>query len=402
MRRGWSIVTAALAGVAIAACGGGSNAPSPTATPDPPRPITVAADEPLVIGVSAALSGDQSSIGHDIVDAVSLAVADFGGSVRGHAIKVVVSDDGCTDAEKARTIAREFVTDDALVGVIGPMCTTGAQAADRVYEAGGIIHISPSATRVDLSDQGERYFFRVSWRDDVQASLQATYAWNSLGAESVVLVDDAEPYGRGLADEFNDAYQRLGGRVVSRERIPRGTTDMSDLARKVKSASADAVVFEGLNPEGALAIKALRMEQYTGTFMGPDGLLNARDFLGAGGSATDGAIISGGPAPDDTFTARFQATTQRVPATPFVLQAHDAVTALLKAVNASVDAPSGAAPGAITLDRPVLSQKLREQDFTGLTGPIRFDERGDRVSDSATEAGIVIYRVTDGRFVPVP
>lgn len=292
-RRAAALAAFALALIAMAACGGAAR-PAPTATaPAAPPAITAAADEPLIIGVSVAMSGDQAATGGDIADAVNLAVADAGGALRGHPIKVIVSDDGCTDAEKARSIAREFATDAALLGVIGPMCTTGAQAANSVYEAAGIVHISPSATRVDLSEQGEQYFFRVGWRDDAQASWQARFAWNTLRIESVALVDDAEPYGRGLADAFAKAFEGLGGRIVARERVERGTTDMTDLARKVSSAAPGAVVFEGLNPEGALVAKALRTEQFTGVFIGPDGLLNARDFLGAGGAAVEGAIVSG-------------------------------------------------------------------------------------------------------------
>lgn len=400
MPRILALLAAILAAGAIAGCGGGGNArPKPTVTPEPPQPIFAGANAPIVIGVSAALSGDQMNTGADISEAVKLAVKDYGGSVKGHAINVVVSDDGCTDAAMARGVARKFATDAALAGVIGPMCTTGAQAADGVYDRAGIIHISPSATRVDLSAQREAYFFRVSWRDDVQASLQARFTWDTLGAKTVFLIDDAEPYGRGLADEFNSAFEKLGGRVLSRERVERGTTDMSTLARTVKSTDADAVVFEGLNPEGALLVKALKTEQYKGAFVGPDGLLSIRDFLGAGGPATEGAIVSGGPAPDEAFVTKFRAATQRDPTTPFVLQAYDAVTALLKAVDASAVTDGG---GSLTIDRVTLAAALRSQQFTGLTGSIRFDDRGDRAGESTSEAGIVIYRVTDGRFVPVP
>ena len=385
------------AAIFIAACGGSSvSRPTPTSSPQP-QPLAIARGASITIGVSAALTGDQTSIGRDINDAVNIAVRDNGGTVKGRAIKVTVADDGCTDAEMARHVAQGYAADNAVVGVIGPMCTTGAQAANGVYERAGVIHISPSATRVDLSAQNEQYFFRVSWRDDIQASLQAGYAWNSLAAKTVVLVDDGEPYGRALADEFSATYEQIGGRIVSRERVERGTTDMAALARKVKSAAVDAIVFEGLNPEGALILKALKTEQFTGVFIGPDGLLNTRDFLAAGGPATEGAIISGGPAPDDAFVAKFREATQRVPATPFVLQAYDATTALIKAIDA---AASEDAAGVLIIDRAQLAAKLRGQQFSGLTGSIHFDEHGDRAGDTVGEAGIVIYRVTDGRFVP--
>jgi len=329
----------AVAAVGLSACGGGPGAkrPTPTAPPEPAPAIEIGKGQPLKIGVSVALSGDQKSLGADLADAVELAVRDHGAMLQGHPLAVTRMDDRCSDAEKALGVARSLAADPGVAGVIGPMCTTGAQAADSVYEAAHIVHILPTATRADLSQQGERFFFRAAWLDDTQARIQATYALGSLHATSAVLVDDGEPYGKALADAFATAFEAGGGNIASRERIERGKADVAALARKVKSANPEVAVFEGLNPEAALVIQALRKEGYRGSFMAPDGVLSARDFIESSKearAATDGAIVTGGPAPDDAFVAKFRDAFQRAPGTPFVLQAHDAAAALLKAIEA--------------------------------------------------------------------
>ncbi|MEX0750349.1 MAG: branched-chain amino acid ABC transporter substrate-binding protein, partial [Dehalococcoidia bacterium] len=197
------LATAAV--IIMTACGGdGAISSEPTAPGDPPpaASISIPAGAPLTIGVSVALSGDQVNLGTDIADAVELAVQDFGGALKSHRIAVKRLDDRCTDAEKAVEVAEDLLADDTLIGVIGPMCTTGAQAANDEYERAGIVHMSPSATRVDLSEKGETYFFRTSWRDDVQAMLQASHATDVLQAKTAVVIDDGDPYGKGLADAF--------------------------------------------------------------------------------------------------------------------------------------------------------------------------------------------------------
>jgi branched-chain amino acid transport system substrate-binding protein len=285
------------------------------------------------------------------------------------------------------------------------MCTTGAQAADSVYDTWHVVHILPSATRADLSQQDEQFFFRVAWIDEAQSDAQAAYAHDTLRATTAIVIDDAEPYGRTLAEAFTVAFERAGGDVTSRERIERGDTDFAALARRVTSANPDVVAFEGLNPEGALIVQALRKEGYTGAFIAPDGVLNARDFIDAtrdkttGVPAADGAIVTGGWTPRDDFVARFQDALQRAPSTPFVLQAHDAATALLKAIEAVA---TERADGMLVIDRVKLAESLRTQGLDGLTGTIRFDEHGDRIGGSAKAAGLSIYRVVDGRFEPVP
>lgn len=384
----------------LAACGGGSAVSSDPTAPGEPAPaasIIIPAGEPITIGVSVALSGDQVSLGSDIADAADLAAADFGGTLKSHPIVIKRLDDGCTDAEKAVQVAHELISDPTLVGVIGPMCTTGSQAASDEYERAGIVHISPSSTRVDLSEKGEAYFFRTAWRDDLQAMLQASHARDALQAKTAIVIDDGDPYAKGLADAFAARFSESGGQVLVRERIARGDVDFVPLAREIVAAAPDLVVFEGLNPEGALIVKALRDGQFTGAFMAPDGVLNIRDFLQVAGPAAEGSILTGGHAPDEAFTTRFNERFQRLPSTPFVLQSHDAVTLLLRAVDAIADDEGGA----LTIERDALLARLRETQFDGLTGRITFDEHGDRRGDRASEVGLRIYRVREGRFEPI-
>lgn len=377
-------------------CGSSAKAPPLLTTAPTPSPeITIGRGQPIVIGVSAPLTGFQFSLGTDIADAAELALADHVGTLRGHALKLSRQDDGCTDAEKSVAVAHAFARETALAGVIGPMCTTGAQAADSVYEAAHIVHISAAATRSDLSEQGERYFFRTAWRDEAQAAVQAAYASGTLGAASVILIDDGDPYGKALADAFTTAFEAAGGHVTSRERVERGGTDFSRVAREATSANPPLVVYEGLNPEGTLTLKALREASYPGNFMAPDGLLSVRDFLISGGPITEGAVVTGGAVPDPGFASRFHDRFQRDPGTPFVLQAHDAVSALLMAIDAVATERSD---GALVIDRELLAEKLRSQRYAGLTGSIKFDDHGDRRGDTPAELGLTIYRVVSGRF----
>ncbi len=380
----------------LAACDGDDTAPvEPTAQPAPLDPIAIASGGRILIGVSVALSGDQAVVGQDLANAVDLAVRDFGRPISGHEIAVQPVDDGCNDAEKAVAAAGSLASTAGVVAVIGPMCTTGAQAANDAYEAAGIIHITPSATRNDLSAQGERLFFRTAWRDDAQAKTQAIYARDALLADDVTVIDDGEPYGRTLADRFVVEFEAAGGRIASRERITRGTTEFAALARQIASQEPGAVVFEGFDPEGALLLRALRAEEFAGAFVGPDSLLNLRDFTTAAGDAAEGASITGGPMPDSSFTERFTAAYGHAPATSFVLQAYDAARLLLTSIESV--AQEGEDSG-LVIDPMGLAGALRAQSFAGLTGTLRFNEQGDRADDTPREAGLAIYRVSGGAF----
>ena len=399
MPRTW-LVLLFVTSVLLAGC---DRSDTPAAPPAPTVPsrsadIVVPAGRPLIIGVSAALEGDQKEPGTDLVAAAQLAAGQFGNSVLGHPIELAARDDGCSDPEKSVAVAADFIGEAALAGIIGPMCTTGAQAANPRYEAAGVVHISASATRSNLSAQGEQFFFRTVWHDDVQAAVQSAYARNELGAATAVVLGDGEPYGNALAREFAERFEDAGGRVLGEMRVERGTTDFTSMARQISDAGPDVVVFEGFNPEGPLLARALGEADFEGFFMGPDGLLNAQDFLETADTSAEGATITGGALPDAAFIATYMALYQRPPTTPFVLQAHDAVTALLNAVEAAgVEQDDGS----LRIGREALAAALRAGRFAGLTGSVAFDERGERRGETPAELGVTVYRVFGGAFVAV-
>ncbi len=389
------VVVAVVVGALLGACSGDS-APelaTPTAGPASLGPVRVATGEQFVIGVSVPLDPAQTA-GPDLAKAVELAIADFGRPIRGREVVARTIDDGCNDAEVASDTAKEFSSDALVVGIVGPMCTTGAQAANDVYEGAAMAHFQAAATRDDLSDQGEQYFFRTAWHDGAQAGVQASYAREGLGAETAIVVDDNDPYGKNLAESFIPAFEAAGGRVLAHEHITSGVTDFTVFAKQVVAAEADVVVFEGLDPEGGLLARALAAAGSEAVFIGPDSLLNARDFIGADGAAVEGSVITGGVAPDEAFVARFAERFGHDPSTSFVLQAYDATRILLTAIESVAVEESGV----VTVDRERLRDALRGQRFAGLTGVSDFDERGDRTGNTPRELGLAVYRVAGGAF----
>jgi branched-chain amino acid transport system substrate-binding protein len=402
MRRLYALLVlgAAFHAALWAACGGSSSPQQTIATPTVavPADIVIPPGANVTVGVSAALSGEQQALGNDLLDATRIAVSLYGGTIKGHPIEVVPGDDGCSRPLMAVDVADTLIARETLVGVIGPMCTTGALAANPRYERAGVVHISPSVTRTDISALGDRFFFRTAWRDDAQASVQATFARAGMAADTAIVISDRESYGNALAEAFSAQFDAAGGRVLEHLTIARGTVDLSGVANQIVDADPDVVVFEGINPEGALLVLALAEAQYGGGFIGPDGLLNARDFLLPAGDAARGAVITGGATPSGEYVAAFETLYGRPLSTAFVLQAHDATTALLKAIDASATLDDD---GTLRIGRERLAAALREQRFAGLTGSITFDERGDRRGASATELGITVYRVDFGVFATV-
>ena len=180
-RRGLLVGLATLALVA-AACGGdkkeaADDLAETSLRPDAGAPIVVGAGEPVVIGVSVPLTGPDAVVGKEDLAGVLVAVerwkARNGAQLLGHDIEVRAEDDGCTEAEVTREAAERLLRRRGLVGVLGPDCSAGAEAAIPVYASAGIVAISGSATRTDLTTAQPEggFFFRTAYRNDLQGTL---------------------------------------------------------------------------------------------------------------------------------------------------------------------------------------------------------------------------------------
>ena len=394
-----------------------------TVTRGPQTPIVIPAGAPIVIGISAPLTGPDAAAGTEDSDAAIVSIDRWkranGSEIKGHAIKVQVEDDGCTEVDIAVQAAERLLQQEGLVGVIGPDCSAGAEAAIPTYEAAGILSISGSATESTLaaSQPEGHFFFRTVYRNDLEGTLAGLFTSFELKAKKVHLIDDGEPYGQDLTDAAQRAMEALGV-TVTRDSITRGTVDFSALTTKITSERPDLVGFAGYNPEAALLYRQLRDAGYKGLFGAGDAAWGPPFIEPVGAQMAEGVLFSGCalPLPQD-FIADFRELHGHPPQdSAFVAQYADAATILMDALaGAAVEQPDSSlsiGPGA--LRDGVRATFLQE----GISGTVLFDDDGDRVLpgidnisvfvDSAIKAGdinvfvelgLVPCQVQDGKLV---
>jgi len=414
-----------LAVVAVAC--GKSEGPAPLADtpvrPSAQAPIVVPAGEPIIVGVSEPLTGPDAAEGAEDRDAAIVGVERWKGrngkQIKGHKIEVRAEDDGCTEADITAQAAERLLRSPGLVGVIGPSCSAGAQAAIPIYAQAGIVVISGSVTQTALttSQPEGRFFFRTAYRNDLEGTLAGLFASVAIQVKKAYLIDDGELYGQDLADAAQRAM-RDNGLTVTRESVRRGTVDFSQFSEKIAAENPDLVGFAGFNPEAALLYRQLRDAGYKGIFGSVDAAASVPGFVEPVGPAAEGVFFAGCSLtlPQD-FVADFQDIHGHEPeASAFVAQYTDAVTILLDAV-AQVAVEQ--ADGSLTIDPAALRDAVRATSLEdGLSGSFAFDENGDRVPhtgdilsqvvdealtsgniDIFVDLGLVPCQVQDGKLV---
>jgi branched-chain amino acid transport system substrate-binding protein len=381
-----------------AACSGDEEAADDLAgtslRPDAQAPIVVPAGEPIVVGISAPLTGPDEAEGIEDRDAAIVGVERWkdnnGQQIKGHEIDVRAEDDGCTEADIATQAAERLLRTPGLVGVIGPGCSAGAQAAIPIYAQAGIVAISGSATESALaaSQPEGGFFFRTAYRNDLVGILAGLFV--AIQVEKAYLIDDGEAYGIDLANAAQSAM-RDNNVVVTRESVRRGMVDFSQLVAKIVVENPDFVGYAGFNPEAALLYRQLRDSGYTGIFGSGDAAASVPSFVEPVGPVAEGVIFAGCSLtlPED-FVAEFEDLHGDTPdASPFVAQDADAATILLDAVaRVAVEQTDGS----LTIDPAALRDAVRATSLDGgLSGSFAFDENGDRVP----QPGDVVSEVVD-------
>ena len=423
------LLLVALSLLLAAACGGGDEVTIPELTDEPrssaDEGIVVAAGAPIVIGVSVPLTGPDEEGGLEDRDAVLTAIhrwkAANGELLHGHEIVVRAEDDGCTEEDIAAQAANRLLRQPGLVGVIGPDCSAGAMSANPVYANAGIVAISGSATRTDLTEEQPEggYFFRTAYRNDLEGLLIALATAEDFG--SILLVDDGESYGQDLADTATQLLEDLGI-SVERETIQRGAVDYSEIASRITQANPELVGFAGFNPEAALFYAQLRDAGYEGLFGATDAAASVEDFVEpVGAEEAEGVVFVGCPLPlPEDFLTDFEEVHGEAPsASAFTAQYADAATVLL---NAIADVAKPQQDGSLSIDPGEFRDAIAASHLPdGLSGSVAFDSDGDRVPEPGDELedvvaagaaaedagtfqrlGLVACTVTGGRLVDAP
>ncbi len=257
-----------------------------------------AAPKTVYIAYQGPLSGGEASTGTDEQNAVKYAIKLFNAKNKAKYNVKLVSIDDQGDPAVAGTVAPGIGKNKNILGVVGPAYSGATIASLPFYKAGGLVLISPSATRVSLTDSsspdfGGPVFHRVVGKDDLQGPALAKYATAGLTNPKVFIFDDQSSYAVPLAGYVTSGLKKVAGAtVVGTDSVPNTTTDFSPTIAKIATSKADVVIYTGYYSQAAVFIKQLRDSGSKAIFAGGDGVFN-QEFPKLAGAAAEGSRVTG-------------------------------------------------------------------------------------------------------------
>jgi len=367
------LVFAAMASVALAACG----TSSPSGNANAPTKVQIAAEGPF--------TGDEASIGAGALQGIKLAVKDFNkkGGVHGTKVDLVIWDDN-HKAQTATTLQAQGISDPTILGIVGPMNSSVVEASEPGLQSASppLPFVTESASAIKVTDAGYSVAHRVNARDDKQAALDGQFMIDQ-GAKKVEVLDSATDYSRPLADAVQNYLKTKAPSIqIKRDSATNGQTNFSTVVTNLKAFNADWVFFADEGTETAplvqqMAQANLKIGQNV-QFLGTDGeddpsivTSSQGAYLGAYASnvTADPQSVSTAASFVTEFTAEY-APDAISKAGPFYGSAYAATQVLLQAI-----ANSPVSNGKIS--RSDVLSHLGSDTFDTILGSIKYDPKGD-------------------------
>ena len=260
-------------------------------------PAASAAVKTYTIGYQGPLSGGEASTGIDEQNAVKYAIKLFEAANKNIKVKLVSIDDQ-GDPAVAGTVAPGVASNKNVLGVVGPAYSGATIASLPYYKSVNMPVVSPSATRVSLTDPtspdfGGPIFHRVVGKDDLQGPALAKYATAGVKAAKVFVFDDQSAYAVPLRGFVEAGLKKVSGAsVVGGDSVPNTTTDFSPTIAKIATSGANVVIYTGYYSQAAVFIKQLRDSGSKAVFAGGDGVFN-QEFPKLAGAAAEGSKVTG-------------------------------------------------------------------------------------------------------------
>lgn len=327
------------------------------------------AEAEIAIGLAAPLQGQNALLGEQIRRGAQQAIDDVNaaGGVRGELLSLKPLDDAC-DPRKAVEVANQFVSQGVRF-VVGHYCSGSSIPASKIYEAAGVLQISPSSSLPKFTDEGGWNVFRTTARDDAQGTAAGRFMAAKYRDAKIAILADQAPANGAIAAKAKEALNALGVTEAVYETYTAGARSYAAVSQRLVDQGVSVVYIAGAYPEAAILLKELR-ELGRSVQMISDDSLVTDEFWNLAGDLGEGTLMTF--VPDPLHIEAAQAVIQRFREKDYLpegqtLNAYAAVQALVRAL----DATGGSDP------RKMAEWLRSGTRFATVLGDIAFDAKGD-------------------------
>lgn len=327
----------------------------------------------IKIGVTMPLTGYAATYGEDAKRGVELAIeeANAAGGIHGKTIEAVFEDDGGVGKTGVGAIQKLITVDKVQVIVDGMMSSVALPAAP-ICRKHKVVFIGTLTSHPDVTSPGG-YIYRISASDEVNANVEAKFAYNVLKLRKGGSLVASTDYGVRFAKIVEERFKKLGGEWVFSDKFAQGATDFRTQLTKLRTAEPEVLFVVATHKEGATMLRQMVEMGVKSVVIGTS-MFDDPKFIELAGKTSEGVYYTvgaraaaGGKEKEKEFVEKFKAKFNKEPGIS-AKNFYDATQLALYAIK------TGGETGP-EIDRAMAQVK----DFVGVTGSISFNSIGDRI-----------------------
>lgn len=223
-------------------------------------------DGVVKIGVLGDMSGvyKSSFSGPGAIDAVKMAVKDFGGKVLGKPIEVI-SADHQNKPDIASATARQWIDQDHVDMITDLTNSAVALAVQKVAAEKHTITMTTGAASSDLTGKAcTKYGIHYGYDTHALAVGTGTAVVKN-GGNTWYFITADYAFGHSLMHNTADVVKKLGGKVLGNSMVPLGTSDFSSYLLQAQSSGAKVI---GLANAGGDTVNSIKQAHEFGITAG--------------------------------------------------------------------------------------------------------------------------------------
>ena len=331
--------------------------------------------EPIKFGVIGPYTGPNAKPGQSMKQGVQLAVDEINkaGGVGGQMIEPIFEDDASVPAQSV-SATEKLVTKDEVRFLIGTFNSATTLADMKVIDREKIPMMVPIAVAIDITESGNKWVFRNSATNPMQAEQLMNYIYNNSKNRKFAVIHENTDYGKGLASSVTKYITDKGGQFTA-ESYSIGDTDFYAQLTKLKNAKPDAIIIAGNLSEGSQITRQAKELGIKSQLYGFGGL-SSYDYNNLVGGANEGLICTSyfevtSPNPLAQQFVKGYKTKYGVPPDMFAAAIYESVYIAKNAIE-----KSGAAKDLAGFRSGMRDALAATKDLPGVQGQTTFDAKG--------------------------
>jgi branched-chain amino acid transport system substrate-binding protein len=362
------------------ACTPTNNSTTTTTT----SPATSGTQTPIPIGIAVAQTSNVALLGQEQVTGAKIAEAYFNkkGGINGTPIRLVFQDTA-GDEQGAINAFNTLISQDKVVGIVGPTLSQQAFSADPIAERAGVPVIAPSNTAKGIPQIG-KYIARVSAPVAVVApnAIESALKINPQIKKVAVFFAQNDAFSKSETGTFQETVKQKGLELATVQTFQTTDTDFQSQVTNAINIKPDLIIISGLSADGGNLVKQLRELGYKGLIIGGNGL-NTSNLLPVCKALCDGIIIAQAYSPEmkneinTTFRQLYTEQNKKEPP-QFTAQAFTGVQVFVEALS-TLDKTTKISTLALPQLRTQLNDTLLTGKYITPLGEISFTPEGEIV-----------------------